>query len=193
MKMNRETVKRYLWLGYINLFMSTFAFGGGYVMVPMIQKYFVDKKQFFSKEDLHNMAAIAQSTPGAIAINLSALSGFRVAGIGGAIISCLATITPPTIILSLISIWYEVFRQNVIIAAILQGMQAGVAALMVNMIIGMFQMILKEKSILLTAMVPCAFAASFFLQINVILILVVCCILCIIRVWWKKRRNAKCG
>ena len=67
-------IKKYIWLLGVNLFISAFTFGGGYVVVPMVRRFFVVKKQYFSEEDLINMAAVAQSTPGAIAINLSALA-----------------------------------------------------------------------------------------------------------------------
>ena len=75
--MTGEKVKKCLWLFWINLFIGAFTFGGGYIVVPMINKYFVWKKRLFSKEELLSMAAIAQSTPGAIAVNLSALAGHR--------------------------------------------------------------------------------------------------------------------
>ena len=65
----KQRLKTYAWLLAANLFISTFTFGGGYIVVPMIRRFFVVKKQYFTEEDLINMAAIAQSTPGAIAIN----------------------------------------------------------------------------------------------------------------------------
>ena len=85
----------YFWLFSINLFISAFTFGGGYVVVPMIRKYFVEQKKLFDEDELMNMAAVAQSVPGAIAINLSALAGYRCAGTAGVLISCLASILPP--------------------------------------------------------------------------------------------------
>lgn len=185
--MKESKLKRYLWLFRTNLFISAFTFGGGYVVVPMIRKYFVFQKKLFTEEELLNMAAIAQSTPGAIAINLSALAGHRVAGIPGTIISCIATVIPPLIILSIVSVWYTAFASNGIIAAILRGMQAGVAALIVDLIVDMCQAVIKERSLLLNAMMPCAFIASFLLEINVALVLIVCCLLCIVRVWYRER------
>ena len=172
----------YLWLLGVNLFISTFTFGGGYVVVPMIRRYFVDRRQYFTEEELMAMAAVAQSTPGAIAVNLSALAGFRVAGVGGAILSCAAAVTPPLVILGFVSAFYAAFAANAVIAAILRGMQAGVAALIVDLVADMCRMVLKERSPLLTAMIPGAFLASFVLKINVALILAVCCLLCLGRV-----------
>lgn len=187
----KVSAKTYLWLFGINLFISAFTFGGGYVVVPMIRKYFVQKKKLFTEEDVVSMAAVSQSTPGAIAINLSALAGYQVAGILGACISCIAAILPPLLILSLVSLWYTAFASNVLISAILRGMQAGVAALIVDLIVDMCKMILKEKSLLLTLMIPSAFFCNFILQINVALILIVCCILCILRVWYRQTTKHK--
>lgn len=169
----KEKIRFYLWLCYVNLFISTFTFGGGYVVIPMIRKYFIEQKKLFKEDELMEMAAIAQSSPGAIAINLSILAGKRCANWAGIFISSICSIIPPIIILSFISTWYVAFSNNLYIAAILKGMQAGVAALIVDLIIDMYKMILQEKSLLLTLLVPCAFIANAFFNINVMLILLV--------------------
>lgn len=182
-----QNLKTYIWLLAVNLFISTFTFGGGYVVVPMVRRYFVKRKKFFSEEDLAGMAAVAQSTPGAIAINLSALAGYQAAGTWGAIISCVAAVIPPLLILGLVSVFYTAFISNTIAAAILKGMQAGVAALIVDLIIDMCAMICKQRSLFLTAMIPAAFFANFILGVNVALILLICCFLCAVRVFWRKK------
>lgn len=179
-----------LWLFGVNLLISAFAFGGGYVVVPMIRKYFVTRKQLFTEDDLMGMAAVGQSSPGAIAMNLAALAGYRVAGVVGSVVSCIAGTLPPLLLLSVISLSYTAFSQNVLIAAVLRGMQAGVAALIVDVVADMCRAVLKERSFLLTAMVPAAFAASFLFHIHVALVLLTCCLLCIGRIWWRKRRES---
>lgn len=181
----------YLWLFSINLFISAFTFGGGYVVVPMIRKYFVEQKKLFTEEELMNMAAVAQSVPGAIAINLSALAGYRSAGMIGVFLSCLAAVLPPVAILSAVSAWYTVFSTNVMIAAVLKGMQAGAAALIVDLVIDMTDMIVKERSIFLTMMVPASFIAGFIFHINVAVILAVCCFLCILRLLIGEQRRVR--
>ena len=87
--MKSNTFKNLPWLFGIHFFISAFTFGGGYVVIPMIRRYFVEKKQLFSEEELLEMAAIAQSSPGAIAVNLSVLSGYRTLGRLGAAVSCI--------------------------------------------------------------------------------------------------------
>ena len=183
-----QKAKHYLWLFGVNLFISTFTFGGGYVVVPMIRKYFVEKKRLFSEDDLVEMAAVAQSVPGAIAINLSALAGKRVGGYFGTFISCIAAVLPPIVILGAISVGYEAFAQNRLIAAVLRGMQAGVAALITDLVINMYSVIRQQNSRLLTCMVPCVFFASFFLHLNVAFILSLCCLICLVQAAIQKRR-----
>ena len=95
-------IKTCLWLFWINLFIGAFTFGGGYIVVPMISKYYVRKKHLFSKEELLSMAAIAQSTPGAIAVNLSALAGHRTAGLPGVLASCLHAMVPGAFVASFV-------------------------------------------------------------------------------------------
>lgn len=179
-----------LWLFGINLFISAFTFGGGYVVVPMIRKYFVEKKGLFSEEELMELAAIAQSSPGAIAVNLSVLAGYKTAGMAGAVTSCVASVLPPLAILSVISACYAAFRENRAVSAVLKGMEAGVAALVVDLVYDMCRMIFREKKLLTSLLVPAAFVASFFFQINVAFILLASCALCLLEGLWKKRKVA---
>ncbi len=173
----------------VNLFISAFTFGGGYIVVPMVRRFFVAKKQYFTEDDLLDMAAVAQSTPGAIAVNLSALAGYRAAGIAGALISCFAAVVPPLVILTFVSAFYKIFISNTIVAAVLKGMEAGVAALMVDIIADMCFAILKKRSLFLSAMIPLSFVANYVFGINVVFILLFCSILCMLQVFYKKRRE----
>ena len=183
-------MKRYGWLLGINLFISAFTFGGGYVVVPMIRKYFVQRAGLFTEEELMDMAAVAQSSPGAIAINLSALAGWRVAGLPGVLVSAAAAVLPPLVILGIISQGYAAFAANAAVAAVLRGMQAAVTALMVDLVADMAAMVIKKRSWLLTVLVPAAFVASAVFSVNVALILLAGCALCVGQVAWRRRREA---
>ncbi|WP_278574429.1 chromate transporter [Fusobacterium ulcerans] len=192
--MKNNKVKVCIWLFGINFFISAFTFGGGYVVIPMIKKYFVDKKKFFDNEQLMDMAAIAQSSPGAIAVNLSVLSGYKTAGMIGAVISCIAAVFPPLIILGVISIYYTMFRDNQVISSILKGMEAGVGALIVDIVLDMSRAIFKERQKFMTFIIPLIFIASFIFHINVIFIILTCSAACFIDGWIKKKKGEKiCG
>ena len=187
--MKLKKLKLYLSLFRITFSISAFTFGVGYIVIPMMRKYFVNDLELISEQELLDMAAIAQSTPGAIAVNIAVLVGYRISGIIGAIISCIGTVLPPLLILSIISFFYKAFRDNRVISAILKGMEAGVAATIVDLVIDMGQGVLKEKNLLLTLMVPMAFLASFIFNINVLVIIIFCSILCFIQTYIKSRQG----
>lgn len=184
-------IRFYSWLAGINLFISTFTFGGGYVVVPMIRKYFVEKKGLFTNDELIQMAAVAQSSPGAIAINLSVLAGKKVAGMLGVFISAICAIIPPLVIIGLISNWYAAFAANQAVMAVLKGMQACVAALIIDIVVDMYQLILQENSKLLSALVPIAFIGNALFNLNVIYILLFSVGICLIHTYFQQTREAR--
>ncbi len=108
--MRLKKFKLYLSLFRNTFYISAFTFGGGYIVIPMMRKYFVNDLELISEQELLDMAAIAQSTPGAIAVNIAVLIGYRISGITGAIITCIVTVLPPLLILSSISFFYKTFR-----------------------------------------------------------------------------------
>lgn len=177
--------KFYLWICRVNLYISAFTFGGGYVVVPMIRKFYIDEKNLFSKDELMEMAAIAQSSPGAIAINLSVLAGKRAGGYLGAFLSAVCGIIPPIAILAVISSFYVAFSQNQLVMAVLRGMQACVGAMIVDLLVDMVQLIINEKQVLLILMIPLSFIANAFFQVNVLIILGVAAAACLVTVWRK--------
>ena len=84
--------------------LSAFTFGGGYVIVPLMRKRFVEGLGWIDENEMIDLIAIAQSSPGPIAVNASIIIGYRIAGISGALCTILGTVLPPLIILSLISL-----------------------------------------------------------------------------------------
>ena len=95
----KENPARMLWqLFKATFLLSAFTFGGGYVVIPMMEKQYVEKHKWITHEELLDMAAVAQSSPGAIAVNLAVLAGYRIAGAPGAAVSCIASLLPPLIL-----------------------------------------------------------------------------------------------
>lgn len=164
---------------YIKLFISTFylsafTFGGGYVIIPLMKKKFVDDLQWIEDDEMLNLTAIAQSSPGAVAVNAAILLGYRVAGISGALVTILGTILPPFITLSIISIFYTAFRDNTVVNAVLKGMQAGVAAVIADVVMSLGSNVFKQKDIVSVIVMVGAFISTFFFGINVMYIILVC-------------------
>lgn len=188
MKAPRHT----LWtLFYVNCVISAFTFGGGYVVIPMLRKHFVAKRPWLTEEDLMDIAAISQSTPGAIAVNMSSLVGYRIAGIRGALVSCVGSVLPPLVLLSVISHFYALFEQNTVIRAILRGMEAGVAAIIVDLVWSMTHAIYEKKKPLYTAMVPAAFLLTFVLNVPVLAVLLGSVAVSIAWMFMQKEKGVK--
>lgn len=172
---------------YLKLFTSTFqlsacTFGGGFVIIPLMKKKFADELGWIEEEEMLNLAAIAQSSPGAVAVNASILLGYRIAGISGALVTIVGTILPPLIILSLISFFYTAFRENLVIAAVLKGMQAGVAAVIADVVVQLSGNIVKDNDKISFIVMIGAFLATFYFKINVMYILLACALIGALRV-----------
>lgn len=191
--MKLKKLRTLLTLFKITFSISAFTFGGGYIVIPMMRKYFVDDLELITEEELMDMSAIAHSTPGAIAVNIAVLVGYRIAGITGAIITGVGTVMPPLIILSIISVFYKSFRDNAMVSAVLKGMEAGVAATIVDILLDMWQGITKEKNMLLTFMAPATFIANYIFNINVIYIIIFCSILCFTQTYTGNKISRKKG
>jgi chromate transporter len=174
-------------------YLSAFTFGGGFVIIPLMKKKFVDELGWLGEDEMLNLAAIAQSSPGAVAVNASILLGYRVVGVPGALVTILGTILPPLITISIISFFYAAFRDNVIVNAVLKGMQAGVAAVIADVVINMGGNVVKEKNTISTLVMLGAFAATFFFKINVMYIILVCGCIGASRVLIQARKTSKGG
>ncbi len=157
-----------------SFFLSAFTFGGGFVIIPLMKKKFVDDLKWIEEEEMLNIAAIAQSSPGAVAVNASILLGYRIAGILGSLVTILGTVLPPLIIISVISFFYTAFRENVVVNAVLKGMQAGVAAVIVDVVLNLGGNIVKDKDIVSILVMIGAFIATYFLKINIMYIILIC-------------------
>lgn len=162
--------------------LSAFTFGGGYVIISLMQKKFVEDLKWLSEEEMLNLTAIAQSSPGPVAVNASILVGFKIAGPLGALAAIIGTILPPLIIISIISMFYNAFRQNVVVNAVLQGMQAGVAAVIADVVFNMGGKVCAKKEIISTLVMILAFIATYFIGINVAIIILVAGVVGAIRV-----------
>ncbi|MDF2678423.1 MAG: Chromate transport protein, partial [Bacillota bacterium] len=163
---------------YIKLFWSTFSLsaftiGGGYVIVPLMRKKFVEELNWIEEEEMLNLVAISQSAPGPIAVNTSIMVGYRLAGVFGSFVTIVGTILPPLIIITVIAQFYTVFKENKIINALLLGMRAGVAAVILDVIIKMVNDIIKTKNKISILIMIIALLASVVFDINAALIIIV--------------------
>ena len=157
----KRDVKTYWKLFSSTFCLSAFTFGGGYIIIPLMRKKFVEELHWIEEQEMLDLSAIAQSSPGAIAVNAAILVGYRIAGIPGALVTICGTILPPLIILSIISVIYGWFRSNPWVAALLKGMQSGVAAVIADVTIRMAGDVIRQKKLLYILIMAGAFCATF--------------------------------
>lgn len=163
---------------YRKLFMSTFiisAFtvGGGFVIIPLLKTKFVDEYGWLQENETLDLVSIAQSAPGVVAANASIIMGYRLGGIRGTLTALLATILPPLITLTVISYFYEAFAANPYVRMFLKGMQCGVTAILVNVVLDLVLKQWKKKLVLPLLIMAGSFTASYFLKINIMEIILV--------------------
>ena len=162
---------RLIRLFFSMLYISAFTFGGGFVIVTFMKRKFVDELKWISEQEMLDMTALAQSCPGAIAVNAAIQVGWKIAGLPGMITAVLGTILPPMVILSVISLCYRLFSENHAVALLLRGMQCGVAAVILDVSVSLGKNVIKTRQAVHMAIMAAAFTAAFFFRINVIWII----------------------
>ena len=163
------------------LYLSTFTFGGGYVIVTLMKKKFVDDYHWIDENEMLDLVAIAQSSPGPIAVNGAIVVGYKLAGILGAMTAILGTIIPPFLIISAISVFYNLVKDNFIVSQMLQGMQSGVGAVIASVTYEMGAGIVHGRNKTSILIMVCAFAASCIFRVNVIFVVIACGLLGVAR------------
>ena len=178
-KMKAEVIMRKdyskLWTLFKSMFMlSACTFGGGFVIVSLMKKKFVEELKWLEEDEMLDVTAITQSAPGPLPVNASVIIGYRMSGVIGSLTAVLGTILPPMIIISIIYVFYEQFRTNPYIAIALQVMRAGVAAVIFDVVINLAGNVVKTKRVLYIAMMIIAFIATYILDVSAMLIIFTC-------------------
>lgn len=154
--------------------LSAFTFGGGFVIVSLIKKKFVEELGWLEEDEMLDITAIAQSSPGPIPINASVILGYRMCGLPGTLVAILGTALPPMIIISVISMFYVQFRSNPIIALALQVMRAGVAAVIFDVVINLAKNVIKTRRTMYIGLMIAAFVARAILGVEATVLILVC-------------------
>ena len=190
----REEKENRLWKLFTTTFtLSAFTFGGGFVIVSLYKKKFVEELGWLEEDEMLDITAIAQSSPGPIPVNASIILGYRIHGILGSLVALLGTIIPPFIIISLISVFYEQFRSNKVIAIALQVMRAGVAAVILDVVFNLAQNVIKGKNKLYMGLMVVAFVATYFFNVSAMYIIFTCLAIGLITVFFDIRKGKNNG
>lgn len=164
-----------LWTLFKSMFiLSSCTFGGGFVIVSLMKKKYVEELKWLEEDEMLDVTAITQSSPGPLPVNASVIIGYRISGAAGSLTAVLGTILPPMAIISVISLFYEQFRTNPYVATALQVMRAGVAAVIFDVVINLAGNVLKTKRILYIIMMITAFIATYLLDVSAMLVILTC-------------------
>ena len=163
---------------YRKLFISTFlisAFtvGGGFVLIPLMKAKFVDEYGWLKENEALDLVSIAQSAPGVMAANSSIIMGYRMGGFLGSLTALLATVLPPLITLTVISYFYDAVATNPYVRMFLKGMQCGVTAILINVVLDLVVKQVKKKLALPLIIMAGAFIAAVAFKINIMQIIAV--------------------
>jgi len=163
---------------YRKLFISTFlisAFtvGGGFVLIPLMKAKFVDEYGWLKENEALDLVSIAQSAPGVMAANSSIIMGYRMGGFLGSLTALLATVLPPLITLTVISYFYDAVATNPYVRMFLKGMQCGVTAILINVVLDLVVKQIKKKLALPLIIMAGTFIAAVVFKINIMHIIAV--------------------
>ena len=185
-KSKRQMLVKLFWSTF---YLSAFTFGGGYVIITLMKKTFVDDYGWIEEDEMLDLVAIAQSSPGAIAVTGAIVIGYKLAGFIGILVSVLGTILPPMLIISVIALFYQQFIQNFWVKTLLEGMQAGVAAVIAGVVLDMVADVWRRKQPILVIIMLAAFIANYFFAVNIIYIILSCIGLGVIYSWLQSRKG----
>lgn len=125
--------KNILWTLFITMLkIGLFTFGGGYAMIALLENEFIEKKKWIEKDEFLDMAAIAESTPGPIAINAATYIGYKTAGLAGAVVSTVAVCIPSFVIIYIISLFFDAFLEMKLVEYAFKGIQVCVLYLILS-------------------------------------------------------------
>lgn len=178
---------------FINSFIiSACTFGGGFVIVTLMKRKYVDELHWLDEQEMLDYTALAQASPGAIAVNAAVLVGWKIGGLPGMLLSVIGTILPPMLILAAIAFFYAAFAANRFVALALRGMQAGVAAVIFDVVLSLGGQVFKGEKVLNAVLLAAAFGLSFFANVNVVYLILAAAVIGVIKALaLKKRREAQ--
>ena len=186
-KENRAQKLLALFLTFLKI--GAFTFGGGYAMIPLIQKDISEKKKWISDDDILDIVAIAESTPGPIAINSATFVGYKVCGFFGALLATLGVVIPSfAIILVIATVLREVQDYRAVRYAFF-GIRAGVLALIVKALLSMYKQC--KKNVVSYIAMAFAFIAVALFDVNVLIVIVSCALFGLLSSILAQRRMKK--
>ena len=176
MSVRSENKVSTLWSLFSTSFLTSLTANSGYAIIASMKNIFVKKKGWITEEEMSDYVGLAQSAPGMVAANISLIIGYQMAGVLGSFFALLGIILPPLVIMIAVTAFYQVITANEYVRVFMTGMQAGVVAMLLDILVGLFKPFLKEKSVYPFVLIVLSFlyiryvdASVFFLALSLIL------------------------
>lgn len=183
----KQTVQLYWKLFWTFLKIGTFTLGGGYAMIPLIQREVVEKEHWIEEEEFLNMLALAQSAPGVMAVNTAIFIGYKIRGWKGVVFTTLGSILPSFTIILLIATVFVRFKEQPAVEAVFKGIRPAVVALIAA---PLYKMAKSAKISWLTAVIPVATALILWLlPLSPVWIIMLTIVASVLYVWLKEKRQ----
>ncbi len=183
----KEKLQQALSLFWTFFKIGAFTFGGGYAMIPLIQKEVVETKKWITDDDILEIIAIAESTPGPIAINSATFVGYRVCGVLGSFFATLGVVLPSFVIILAVSFVLEEFQHITAVQYAFNGIRAGVLALLLKALWTMYKKC--PKGIVSYGVMAGAFIITAFFDIPVLAVIIGCAVVGLVASLIAERRH----
>lgn len=172
-----------IWSLFINIFSISMTANSGYAMLGVLKNRFVEHYGWLSKEEMDDYTALAQSSPGPIAVNSSVLIGYHLAGPLGALTAVLGVILPPFIMMIIVTLFYTFISTNRYVRIFINGMQAGVCAMLLDVLIGLFSGIVRKNDILYYILMVISFLYVRFSDHSIFFLAMLCIGVALVKVF----------
>lgn len=180
-----------IWLLFINTFSISMTANSGYAMLGVIKNRFVDKYGWFTKEEMEDYIALAQSCPGPVACSSAMIIGYQSCGVLGALASVLGVIIPPFIMMILVTFFYNFISTNQYVRIFITGMQAGVCAMLLDVVLGLFSGVVKMNKPFYYIMVVLSFLYVRLTKYSIFYLALICIGVAIIKALLIKKEVEK--
>ena len=179
-----------LWQVFLSFFkIGAFTFGGGYAMIPLIQNEAVEQRHWVTDDDILEVVAIAESTPGPIAINSATFVGYKAAGVLGSVCATLGVVLPSFVIILVLSFVLRQFQELEAVRYAFFGIRAGVLALLVKALWTMYQK--SPKGWVSYVVMAASFLLTAVFDFNVIFVIIGCAVFGLVTSLYLERRAGK--
>ena len=180
--MKEDSKQKKIRLLFFNIFSISMTANSGYAMLGVLKSRFVDKYGWFTEEEMEDCIALAQSSPGPIAVNSAVLIGYQLSGGLGALAAVLGVILPPFIMMIIVTMFYTFISTNPYVRIFIDGMQAGVCAMLLDVMLGLFTSVAKRNSILCYILMLVSFLYVRFTDHSIFFLALLCIAAAIIKV-----------